>query len=258
MLKCNDFSRPNFSPAAFAVRRCRSPDRAERNPGTSCRMGGAKRYPSSFLQGPWWVSLRSTDPTKNKKKGSGPPADALRSNADRSERPVRKRRTGRAADKAACAALPLRARSPAGVPPRFCPRGVWSLGAIRARLRGCFATAADMTAGSAPTSSGAPRTPVIVPAGLMPGPPGSRLMRPARGLRTRPLPPGITRTASFMGRVSPYVSMNRTDVNGGVTKKFARVPGAARVRCRPGIVKSATPAKVPDQRCTTTARRRRA
>jgi hypothetical protein len=36
----------------------------------------------------------------------------------RSPRPVRKRRTGRAADKAACAALPLRARSPAGVPPR--------------------------------------------------------------------------------------------------------------------------------------------
>ena len=36
----------------------------------------------------------------------------------RSPRPVRKRRTGRATDKAACAALPLRARSPAGVPPR--------------------------------------------------------------------------------------------------------------------------------------------
>src|SRR5580692_9943637 len=30
--------------------------------------------------------------------------------------PVRKRRTGRATEKAACAALPLRARSPAGVP----------------------------------------------------------------------------------------------------------------------------------------------
>ena len=36
----------------------------------------------------------------------------------RSPRPVRKRRTGRATEKAACAALPLRARSPAGVPPR--------------------------------------------------------------------------------------------------------------------------------------------
>ena len=33
-------------------------------------------------------------------------------------RPVRKRRTGRATEKAAYAALPLRARSPAGVPPR--------------------------------------------------------------------------------------------------------------------------------------------
>ena len=36
----------------------------------------------------------------------------------RSPRPARKRRTGRATEKAACAALPLRARSPAGVPPR--------------------------------------------------------------------------------------------------------------------------------------------
>jgi hypothetical protein len=140
------------------------------------------------------------------------------SRSDCSWRTRTQRRTGRAAEKAACAALPLRARSPAGVPPRLFPRGVWSLGAIRARLRGSFANAADMTAGLAPTSSGAPRTPVIVPAGMMPGPPGSRLMRPARGLRTRPHPPGITRTASFTGRDSShYVSISETDVNRLVT-----------------------------------------
>jgi hypothetical protein len=131
------------------------------------------------------------------------------SRSDCSQRTRTQRRTGRAAEKAAYAALPLRARSPAGVPPRFCPRGVWSLGAIRARLRGQLAL---------PTSSGAPRTPVIVPAGMMPGPPGSRLMRPARGHRTRPHPPGITRTASFMGRDSSrYVSLSETIANKLVT-----------------------------------------
>ena len=49
-----------------------------------------------------------------------PPANKGKRNAGRRgiPRPVRKRRTGRATEKAACAALPLRARSPAGVPPR--------------------------------------------------------------------------------------------------------------------------------------------
>jgi len=42
--------------------------------------------------------------------------------------PARKRRAGRATEKAACAALRLRARSPAGVPPRFSPKGLSSLG----------------------------------------------------------------------------------------------------------------------------------
>ena len=53
MLKCDNFSRPNFAPAAFAVRRCRSPDGAERNPGTNDQ-----------LHCPSWVSLRSTQATK--------------------------------------------------------------------------------------------------------------------------------------------------------------------------------------------------
>jgi hypothetical protein len=42
--------------------------------------------------------------------------------------PARKRRAGRATEKAACAALRLRARSPAGVPPRFSPAGLSSRG----------------------------------------------------------------------------------------------------------------------------------
>ncbi len=64
-----------------------------------------------------------------------------------------------------------------------------SLGAIRARLRGGFANAADMTAGLAATSSDAPRTPVVMPAGMMPGPPGSEVASPARGLRLSPRRP---------------------------------------------------------------------
>jgi hypothetical protein len=64
-----------------------------------------------------------------------------------------------------------RARSPAGVPPRLLPRRVSHLqGAARARLRG-----SGRCTGSArrhpPTSSDAPRTPVVVQAGMMPGPP---------------------------------------------------------------------------------------
>jgi hypothetical protein len=42
--------------------------------------------------------------------------------------PARKRRAGRATEKAACAALRLRARSPAGVPLRFSPTGLSSRG----------------------------------------------------------------------------------------------------------------------------------
>src|SRR5579863_2761326 len=120
------------------------------------------------------------------KKGSGTPAVALSSVPHRTgaarateqgglRRPVR-----------------YRARSPAGVPPRLLPRGVLSLGATRARLRGQVAL---------PTSSDAPRTPVVMPAGMMPGPPGSEADDAiARGHRTRPQPAGITRTASFAGR----------------------------------------------------------
>src|ERR1700733_1306963 len=76
--------------------------------------------------------------------------------------------------KAACAALRLRARLPVGVPPRLLPKGVsHPQGAARARLRGCAAIRGGHAASAATTSSDAPRTPVLVPAGLMPEPPGS-------------------------------------------------------------------------------------
>jgi len=66
--------------------------------------------------------LSGNDEGKNEKiKGSGTPADALclaRTQAA----------CGAHHGKAACAALRLRARSPAGVPPRFSPKGLSSPG----------------------------------------------------------------------------------------------------------------------------------
>ena len=113
-----------------------------------------------------WASLRSAHPTK--RKGSGTPADALSSVPHQRvrsrhgkiglRRPVR-----------------CRARSPAGVPPRLLPRRVsHPQGATRAMLRGRQRPRGGLHAADpAPTSSDAPRAPVIVPAGLMPEPPGS-------------------------------------------------------------------------------------
>jgi hypothetical protein len=82
---------------------------------------------------------------------------------------------GRATEGAACAAPSAlgRARLP-GVPPRVFPRGVWSLGATRARFRGQTVQGAGVTPPTdLPTSSDAPRMPVVMPADMMPGPPGS-------------------------------------------------------------------------------------
>jgi hypothetical protein len=50
---------------------------------------------------------------------------------------------------------------------------------VRARLHGMQRPRGGLyAADAAPTRSDAPRTPVLVPAGMMPGPPGSGLMRP--------------------------------------------------------------------------------
>ncbi len=138
--------------------------------------------------------LRFARNDERKNEGSGAPADA------RFRNPYASGAQG--APRIGRLAPPLRFGR-ARLPAFHCgsAQGVLlSLGAIRARLRGGLANAADMTAGQISTSSDAPRAPVLVPVGMMPGPPGSRLMRPTRGHRTRPLPSGITRTASFVGR----------------------------------------------------------
>jgi hypothetical protein len=92
------------------------------------------------------------------KKGSGTPADAGGTTRTHTACGARHGRSGLRR------AFRYRARSPAGVPPRLFPRGVWSLGATRARFRGQVAL---------PTSSDAPRMPVVMPADMMPEPPGS-------------------------------------------------------------------------------------
>jgi hypothetical protein len=126
MLKCSDFSRPNFAPA-------RSPH--ERS---DMRVRSASLYAAP--------GFRFSQPglRRNKMKDMERRQTHC-SRSDCSQRTRTQRRTGRATEKAACAALPLRARSPAGVPPRLCPRGVWSLGAIRARLRGQTVQGAGVT-----------------------------------------------------------------------------------------------------------------
>ena len=75
----------------------------------------------------------------NKKKGSGTPADAV-------FHARTQRRAGRATETAACAALPLRARSPAGVPPtalaaateRHRSAPVHALPGTELRRNGCY------------------------------------------------------------------------------------------------------------------------
>jgi hypothetical protein len=143
------------------------------------RGGGGKGHRFSFH------ALEGT-----KEKGSGTPADALSSVPHQRVRSrhgkVGLRRPVR-----------CRARSPAGVPPRLLPRRVsHPQGAARARLRGYGAIRGGLHAAStAPTSSDAPRTPVIVPAGMMPGPPGS-------GSQLRPrAPTSPRRPAMPAGRV---------------------------------------------------------
>jgi hypothetical protein len=107
--------------------------------------------------------------------------------------------------KAACAALRLRARSPAGVPPRFSPRGLssrrFSVGPGFPRRNVKLRRAATRHLGH----SDAPRAPVVVPAGMMPEPPGCGVYLSARGCRTRSAireyPPGWRPLTSEIGGV---------------------------------------------------------
>jgi hypothetical protein len=87
--------------------------------------------------------------------------------------------------RAACATLRLRARSPAGVPRRFSPKGLSSRGLS---FGPGFPKAARKAAACRTRRLGhseAPRAPVVVPAGMMPEPPGCGPYPSARGRRAR-------------------------------------------------------------------------
>jgi hypothetical protein len=78
-----------------------------------------------------------------------------------------------------------------------------------------------------PSSSDAPRTPVVMPANMMPGPPGSRSYPPARRHRTRStsrntFAKGVPRRASVR-----YVFISVTNVNRSVTGSGRAFPPSA-------------------------------
>ncbi|HLX12264.1 MAG TPA: hypothetical protein VKS81_05575, partial [Bacteroidota bacterium] len=65
-------------------------------------------------------------------------------------------------------------RSPSGVPPRLSPRRVSHPQGSASGQASWDAAQDSVTAPAYPSSSDAPRTPVVMPAGMMPGPPGSK------------------------------------------------------------------------------------
>jgi hypothetical protein len=89
--------------------------------------------------------------------------------------------------KAACAALRLRARSPAGIPLTVFANRTF---VPRAQLRARLPERRHKRSGHSRTRrlfghSDAPRAPVVLPAGMMPEPPGSGVYLSTRGCRTR-------------------------------------------------------------------------
>jgi hypothetical protein len=104
---------------------------------------------------------------------------------------------------AGCGAAPARwagrSGSPVGVPPRFSPRGLTSTqGATQAMLPG---TRSGRCYRPSPVPvQRAPRAPVIVPADMMPKPPGNGPYPPARGHRTR------SRLPEYLRERRPVVS----------------------------------------------------
>src|SRR5580698_10021420 len=113
--------------------------------------------------------------------------------------------------------------SPSGVPPRLFPRGVWSLGAIRARFRGqTVESGGGHSADGRPTSSDAPRMPVVMPADMMPGPPGSGLQARPRAPPLAPPPQFASTAASFTGEmIRGLISNSVTIVNRYVTGDYS-------------------------------------
>ena len=92
--------------------------------------------------------------------------------------------------------------SPSGVPPRLFPRGVvvpWcdpGQASWANRPKGGGHSADDR-----PTSSDTPRMPVVMPAGMMPGPPGSGLQARPRAPPLAPPPRSAFAAASFTGEM---------------------------------------------------------
>ena len=100
--------------------------------------------------------------------------------------PARKRRAGRATEKGGlrrpplAGALACRRSTAVLTNGTFVPRA-----RRRARLPETEREAADLAATRRLGHSDAPRAPVVVPAGMMPEPPGCGVYRSARGRRTR-------------------------------------------------------------------------
>ena len=131
-------------------------------------------------------------------------------------------------DRASGAAAALRGRSPLGAPPRFLSQRPNALTQPRPRFtrtggRGRYPHHQSRL-------SEAPRAPVVLPAGTIPGPPGSGVTSPARRNRTRPVsrlsPVDAPSWASW-----PYVTVSDTIVNRTVTSSLPR-PGDATRHCR--------------------------
>jgi hypothetical protein len=94
-----------------------------------------------------------------------------------------------------CRLPALRARSPLGAPPRYLPRKL--MPRLSPGRASCEREDAGVTHIIERTHSDAPRAPVIVPAGSMPGPPGSGVTNPARRNRTRSVSRCVSRPRPF-------------------------------------------------------------
>ena len=135
--------------------------------------------------------------------------------------------------KAACAALRLRARSPAGVPPRLSPAGLsspgLSIGPGFPRRNVKLRRAATRHLGH----SDAPRAPVVVPAGMMPEPPGCGVYLSVRGRRTRSAfgeyPP---RRRPLRARLAAVIAIAAVKSNGAEFSSTNRAFRATRLFCK--------------------------
>ncbi len=128
-----------------------------------------------------------------RKKGGGAPKGAIHPLAAPAQTSVRSLRhssaCAAAGDRrqvhAVCALIYFGARSPSGASPRLLsqrPNAATQPRPCFARTRGCRRYPRRQS-----RLSGAPRAPLVMPAGTMPKPPGSGVTSPARRNRTRPI-----------------------------------------------------------------------